>query len=91
MTSALKLAGRNWRVAYSSPGIGGVQRAVRDGLGLSCLTGPTVQNGMRKFSENDGLPALAPLHIGLFARQVQLGASGYAAIDAIVDTLEAQS
>ncbi|MCR9157860.1 MAG: LysR family transcriptional regulator [Rhodobacteraceae bacterium] len=91
MATALKLAGRSWRIAYSSPGIGGVQRAVHDGLGLSCLTAPTVQSGMRKFSEQDGLPVLAPLHIGLFARQAQLGAGGYAAIDALVSTLEAQS
>ncbi len=91
MAAALKLAGQSWRIAYSSPGIGGVQRAVRDGLGLSCLTAPTVQSGMRKFTEKDGLPALPPLHIGLFARQTQLGASGYAAIDAMVKALEAQT
>jgi len=91
MTTALKLAGTSWRIAYSSPGIGGVQRAVQDGLGLSCLTVPTVQSGMRTLSEHDGLPALPLLHIGLFARQAQLGAGGYAAIDAIVKVLEAQS
>jgi DNA-binding transcriptional LysR family regulator len=91
MTNALKLEGKSWRIAYSSPGIGGVQRAVHDGLGLSCLTAPTVQSGMRKFTEKDGLPVLPPLHIGLFARQAQLGAGGYAAIDAIVKMLEAQS
>ena len=91
MATALKLAGKSWRIAYSSPGIGGVQRAVHDGLGLSCLTVPTVQSGMRKFSEEDGLPVLPLLHIGLFARQAQLGAGGYAAIDAIVKTLEAHS
>lgn len=89
MATALKLAGQSWRIAYSSPGIGGVQRAVRDGLGLSCLTAPTVLSGMRKFTEKDGLPALPPLHIGLFARQTQLGAGGYAAIDAMVQALEA--
>ena len=91
MATALKLAGQNWRIAYSSPGIGGVQRAVRDGLGLSCLTVPTVLSGMRRFAEEDGLPVLPPLHIGLFARQAQLGAGGYAAIDAMVDSLEAQA
>ena len=91
MTTTLKMDGKGWRIAYSSPGIGGVQRAVHDGLGLSGLTAPTVQSGMRKFTEKDGLPALPPLHIGLFARQMQLGSGGYAAIDAIVKTLEAQS
>ena len=88
MASALKLAGKSWRIAYSSPGIDGVQRAVQDGLGLSCLTAPTVQSGMRIFSEQDGLPILTPLHIGLFARQTQLGSCGYAATDAIVNTLD---
>lgn len=91
MTAALKLAGKSWRIAYSSPGIGGVQRAVQDGLGLSCLTAPTVQRGMRKFSEIEGLPVLAPLHIGLFVRQAQLGAGGYAAMDAMARTLELRS
>jgi len=91
METALNLVGKSWRIAYSSPGIGGVQRAVQDGLGLSCLTAPTVQSGMRTFSEKDGLPVLAPLHIGLFARQAQLGAGGYAAMDALAKALEAQS
>ena len=91
MTTALKLAGKSWRIAYSSPGIGGVQKAVQDGLGLSGLTVPTVQSGMRIFAEDDNLPVLPPLHIGLFARQAQLGAGGYATVDAMVQTLEAQS
>lgn len=91
MAAALKLAGKSWRIAYSSPGIGGVQRAVQDGLGLSCLTVPTIQSGMRDFSAQDGLPVLAPLHIGLFARQAQLGAGGYAVMDAMTKTLELQS
>jgi len=88
MASALKLAGKSWRIAYSSPGIDGVQRAVQDGLGLSCLTAPTVKGGMRIFSEQDGLPILAPLHIGLFTRQTRLGSCGYAATDALVNTLD---
>ncbi len=90
MVNALKLAGQSWRIAYSSPGIDGVQQAVRDGLGLSCLTTPTVLSDMRTFSEHDGLPALPPLNIGLFARQTRLKESGYAAIDAMVMALDAQ-
>lgn len=91
MATALKLAGQNWRIAYSSPGIDGVQRAVRDGLGLSCLTTRTVLSGMRVFTEKDGLPTLPALHIGLFARQTELGAGGYAAIDAMVKALTKHS
>ncbi len=91
MTTALKLSDMRWRIAFASPGIGGLQRAVRDGLGLSCLTGPTVQEGMREFSSQDGLPNLPPLHIGLFARQAQLGAAGYSIIDQLAGVLEDQS
>jgi DNA-binding transcriptional LysR family regulator len=88
MTAALKSSGASWRVAYSSPGIGGVQQAVQDGLGLTCLTGPTIQPGMRFFTSADGLPALPPLHIGLFARQAQLSATHYKVVDSIVQVLE---
>lgn len=88
MTEALKRVNRSWRVAYSSPGIHGVQSAVLDGLGLSCLTVPTLLPGMRRFTSADGLPDPAPLHIGLFFRQSQLGSCGHAAVDLIVKTIE---
>jgi DNA-binding transcriptional LysR family regulator len=88
MTAALKLAGLRWRIALSSPGIGGLQQAVRDGLGLSSLTGPTIQHGMKHLSESDGLPQLEPLHIGLFARQAQIGPGGYTVIDRLETKLE---
>jgi DNA-binding transcriptional LysR family regulator len=83
MTTALKLAGLRWRIAFSSPGIGALQRAVCDGLGFSCLTEPTLRKGMASLSVVDGLPSLEPLHIGLFARQAQLGTAGYIIIDQI--------
>ncbi|MEP4195273.1 MAG: LysR substrate-binding domain-containing protein [Aliishimia sp.] len=88
MAEALKRVNRGWRVAYSSPGIHGVQAAVMDGLGLSCLTVPTLLPGMRQFTAADGLPDPSPLHIGLFFRQAQLGACGHAAVDLIVKTIE---
>lgn len=88
MTDALKRANRRWRIAYSSPGIHGVQSAVLDGLGLSCLTVPTLLPGMRRFTAADGLPDPAPLHIGLFFRQSRLGSCGHAAVDLIVKTIE---
>jgi DNA-binding transcriptional LysR family regulator len=88
MSEALKRVNRRWRVAYSSPGIHGVQTAVLDGLGLSCLTAPTLLPGMRKFTAADGLPDPAPLHIGLFFRQSKLGSCGHDAVDLIVNTIE---
>lgn len=86
MITALKLAGLRWRIAFSSPGIGALQKAVSDGLGLSCLTEPTLQKNMVSYSVKDELPALEPLHIGLFARQAQLGSEGYVIIDQIENT-----
>ncbi len=88
MTEALKFVNRRWRIAYSSPGIGGLQNAVCDGLGLSCLTGPTQLAGMRQLGLAEGLPNLEPLHIGLFFRQTRLGNIGHAAVDRISHTVE---
>lgn len=88
MSEALKRANRRWRIAYSSPGINGVQAAVLGGLGLSCLTVPTLLPGMRQFTAADGLPDPAPLHIGLFFRQAQLGECGHEAVDLIEKTIE---
>jgi DNA-binding transcriptional LysR family regulator len=86
MTTALKLAGLRWRIAFSSPGIGALQRAVCDGLGFSCLTEPTLRKGMASLSAEHGFPTLEPLHIGLFARQAQLGTEGYIILDKIEET-----
>ena len=86
MTTALKLAGLRWRIAFSSPGIGALQRAVCDGLGFSCLTEPTLRKGMASLSAEDGFPTLEPLHIGLFARQAQLGTEGYIILDKMEET-----
>lgn len=86
MTSALKLKGLSWRIAFSSPGISALQKAICDGLGFSCLTEPTLQEGIRSLSTADGLPALKPLHIGLFARQARLGPIGYLILNTIERT-----
>ena len=86
MTTALKLAGLRWRIAFSSSGIGALQRAVCDGLGFSCLTEPTLRKGMASLSAEHGFPTLEPLHIGLFARQAQLGTEGYIILDKIEET-----
>ncbi|MFT6222788.1 MAG: DNA-binding transcriptional LysR family regulator [Paracoccaceae bacterium] len=88
MTQALKQVNRRWRIAYSSPGIAGLQAAVLNGLGLSCLTVPTLRKGMRRFTAADGLPDLAPLHIGLFFRQSRLGSCGHEAVGVMVKAIE---
>lgn len=88
MTEALKQTKRRWRVAFSTPGIGSLQQAVLDGLGVSCLTGPTMIDGLQRLGPETGLPDLEPLHIGLFYRQTRLDQHGHEVVDAIAKTLE---
>lgn len=88
MTDALKTVERGWKVVFSSPNIDAVQEAVRDGLGFSGLTIPTTQEGMRQFSQADGLPPLEPLRIGLFYRQTRLGSWGNRVAEKLTETIE---
>lgn len=88
MTDALKQASRRWRIAFSSPGIGSVQQAILDGIGLSCLTGPTMLDGLQCLPPETGLPELEPLHIGLFYRQTRLAQAGHHVVNEIEVTLK---
>ena len=83
MTQALKQVKRRWRIAFSTPGISSVQQAILDGIGISCLTGPTMIEGLQRLNHDDGLPELDPLHIGLFYRQTRLGENGHYVVNEI--------
>ena len=88
MTDALRSVQRGWDVVFSSPDIDAVQQAVRDGLGFTSLTSPTTQDDMRVIDSGEGLPALEPLHIGLFYRQTRLGSWGNLVADSLTETIE---
>ena len=88
MTEALEHAGRRWRIAFSSPGIGSLQQAVLDGIGVSCLTEPTMLDGLERLPTGATLPELKPLHIGLFYRQTHLGQHGHHVLGQIEAALE---
>lgn len=88
MTGALKSVERNWNVVFSSPDIDAVQEAVREGLGFTSLTIPTMQEGMRQIPPSEGLPALEPLRIGLFYRQTRLGSWGNMVAERLTQTIE---
>ena len=88
MIASLAEARREWRIAYSSPGIGGVQRAVMDGLGVSALTKKTTTDGMRTLTERDGFPPIEELHIGLFYRLTRLKGAGQDIVDYLNNCLE---
>lgn len=88
MTDALKSAQRGWQVVFTSPDIAAVQQAVRDGLGFSCLTASTIDDGICAVPPEQGLPRLEPLRIGLFYRQTRLGRGGNLVADCLIETLE---
>ena len=88
MTDALQSTQRSWRVVFSSPNIDALQNAVRAGLGFTCLTSPTTQQGMRRVSVKDGLPPLEPLRIGLFYRQTRLGSWGNLIAEKLTQAIE---
>lgn len=85
MTTALARSRRNWRVIFSSPGIQAVQQAVLDGLGASCMTGPTFLDGMRELTPDEGFPELEDLNIGLFYKHARLRESGHRAVGFLSD------
>lgn len=87
MTEALEQVDRRWRVAFSSPGIGSIQQAILDGIGVSCLTGPTMLDGLESLPAASGLPELEPLNIGLFYRQTGLAQHGHQVVNDIEVTL----
>jgi DNA-binding transcriptional LysR family regulator len=89
MTAALTARRRDWRIAYSSPGIGGVQRAVLDGLGVSALTYPTLLPDMIVLDQSEGFPQLEPLHIGLFYKHSRLANAGHVAASRLIELVDA--
>ena len=88
MTSALRSEGRDWRIAYTTPEIGGLQRAVASGLGISALTRKTQLPGMRVLSSRDGFPAMDPIRVGLFYKHQRLSGAGLMLVDSLISHLD---
>jgi DNA-binding transcriptional LysR family regulator len=88
MVQALSSVQREWRLAYCSPGITGLQNAVLSGLGVSALTKRTYLDGMRILTEKDGFPALSDLHVGLYYKHVHQADSGLQLVNYIIARLD---
>ena len=56
--SALEQAGIEYRIAYTSPSIMGVQAAVSAGLAVSAISQSIIAAGMRQLHPEEGFPAL---------------------------------
>ena len=84
MTAALRPEGRDWRIAYTNPEIGGLQRAVSAGLGVSALTRKTLLPEMRVLTARDGFPALETIRIGLFYKHQRMSGAGLMLVDSLI-------
>lgn len=88
MTAALRAEGRDWRIAYTTPDIGGLQRAVSSGMGVTALTRKTLLPDMRVLSSRDGFPAMEPIRIGLFYKHQRLSGAGLMLVDSLIARMD---
>lgn len=88
MIQALDAAQLRWRIAYTGPGISGLQNAVVNGLGVSALTRYTMLPGMRVLDEGDGFPPLAEIRVGLFYKHPRLSEAGILLVNHIIARLD---
>lgn len=71
-TAALDAAGIAWRIAFTSPNLGGVWAATAAGLGLTVRTAMTVPSGMRVFADGEyGLPELPLLTLAMYRKDTR--------------------
>ncbi|MCZ7676310.1 MAG: LysR substrate-binding domain-containing protein [Roseovarius sp.] len=85
MIGALDTEGREWRIVFESPGIGALQNAVLDGMGVTALTKKTLVPGMRVLTPGEGFPQLANLHVGLFYKHVKASDAALKLIELIAE------
>ncbi|MGR7994129.1 LysR substrate-binding domain-containing protein [Xanthobacter sp. ZOL 2024] len=62
---ALERAGRDWRIAYESPNLVGIEAALAGGLGVALLERRACAPGQRILAAADGLPAIQPTELAL--------------------------
>ncbi len=88
IVEALNGAGLEWRIAYSSPGISGLQNAVVSNLGVSALTQKTLKDGIRILGSEDGFPDLHKIRIGLFYKHPRQSEAGLSLVKYLIASLD---
>jgi DNA-binding transcriptional LysR family regulator len=88
MIQALDAARLRWRIAYTGPGITGLQDAVLSGIGVTALTRRTLLAGMRILTEADGFPPLEEIRVGLFYKHPRLSSAGLKLVNFLVARLD---
>jgi DNA-binding transcriptional LysR family regulator len=64
---AIEAAGRNWRMAFTSSSLSGIQAAVAAGLGLSILPQIAIQADHRVLTAKDGFAPIDKTEVALVA------------------------
>jgi len=88
MTEALRSERRDWRIAYTTPEIGGLQRAVSAGIGVSALTRKTLLPEMRALSREEGFPPMETIRIGLFYKHQRLSGAGLMLVNTLISRMD---
>lgn len=88
IVETLNDAGMDWRIAYSSPGISGLQSAVVADLGVSALTRKTLKDGIRVLGREDGFPDLMKIKIGLFYKHPLQSDAGLSLVKHLIASLD---
>ncbi len=88
MIEALQSGHRPWRLAYTSPGISGIQNAIVAGLGVSALTERTLTPEMRVLDESDGFPALTNIRVGLYYEHSRQSDGGLRLVNHLIARLD---
>ena len=88
MIAALRSVNREWRISYTNPGIGGLQRAVSVGLGVTALTRKTLLDDMRVLTAADGFPPMEPIRVGLYYKHSRLSNAGLQLANCLIPSLD---
>ncbi len=88
MVRALNVAGRPWRMTYTSPSLSSLIAAARSGLGVTVLSKRTVPAELAALPPARGLPALEPVWVALYRGAEVLPVAGEPLVDFILASFE---
>lgn len=88
MTDVLKSRDQQWRIAYTSPDIAGLQKAVESGLGVTALTRATLTPNMRELTAVDNFPILEKIRIGLFYKLPRVSEAGRELANTLIKSID---